>query len=108
MENITSRQKEKEGRDDEKAVYPDHPSGHFACRMLPRECRLDLHYDGEHIVITSNKDNSERWYDKIVVSKRYAEHYKGEFAEYWAVSDPENGPRELLLQIHPDLANMTK
>lgn len=64
---------------------------------------LDLHYDGEHLIITSNVNSSERLYDNIVVSKRVNQHYNGDFIEYWAVSDNGNDKKELLLQIHPGL-----
>jgi hypothetical protein len=69
---------------------------------------LDLHCDGERIIITSNMNSGERWYDKIVVSERHDQHYQGKFIEYWAVSDHGNDKKELLLQIHPDLAEMSQ
>jgi len=68
---------------------------------------LDLHYDGERIGITSNIDGRERFYDTIAVSRRFNRHYNGEFIEYWAVSDNENGKKELLLQIHPRLEEIS-
>jgi TolA-binding protein len=68
---------------------------------------LDLRYDGEHIIITANVNSSERLYDNIVVSRRFNRHYKGEFIEYWAVSDNGNGRKELLLQIRPGLEEIS-
>jgi len=69
---------------------------------------MDLLYDGERIIITSNIDSGERWYDKIVVSERHNRHYQRKFIEYWAVSEHGNDKKELLLQIHPDLAGMSQ
>lgn len=63
---------------------------------------LDLHYDGDELIIKRNGREAER-FDQIVVSSRYSEHYEGEFIEYWAVADGEDGRRTLILQIHPGL-----
>lgn len=63
---------------------------------------LDLHYDGNELIIKRSGREEER-FDQIIVSSRYSEHYEGAFIEYWAVDGEEDGRRKLVLQIHPDL-----
>ncbi len=61
----------------------------------------DLLFDGESLHVTRN--GVENVYDQIFVSRRYNEHYKGEFIEYWVSGKEMDSKKQLILQIHPDL-----
>ncbi|WP_019121995.1 DUF4362 domain-containing protein [Brevibacillus massiliensis] len=59
-----------------------------------------LTFDGETIQVTVN--DVQKNYDQIFLEKRYVEHYKGTFLNYY-VGQKDSGERRLILQIHPDL-----
>lgn len=61
----------------------------------------DLRFDGERLHVTSF--GKRKIYDAIYVTSRYSDHYKGEFTEYWAGKQEDEGQKELLLQISPHI-----
>jgi PBP1b-binding outer membrane lipoprotein LpoB len=64
----------------------------------------NLKYDGEVIQVTVN--DVQKKYDRLLIEKRFSEHYNGTFIEYWVSQNNDESKKELILQIHPDLGAM--